>query len=57
MSENQKNTATQVKSSNESFSGYGLALELAKKIRAQGIAEQAKAKTKQTTKQAKEVKK
>ena len=53
MSGNQ--TTTQANSKH--LSGYSLALELAKKIRAQGIAEQAKAKTKQTTKQAKEVKK
>lgn len=53
MSENQ--TTTQVNSKH--LSGYGLALELAKKIRAQGQAEQAKAKIKQNTKQTKEVKK
>lgn len=55
MSENQTNTTTQANSKH--LSGYGLALELAKKIRAQGKTEQIKSNTKQNATQTKEVKK
>ncbi|MGX3045539.1 hypothetical protein [Helicobacter sp. T3_23-1056] len=56
MSNKQKNT-TQANLSNESLSGYSLALELAKKIREQGRQQQLKADVKQNTTQTKEVKK
>lgn len=57
MIEKQRTKTTQQNPSNESFSGYGLALDLAKKMRKQGQQMQTKANTKQDVVKSKEVKK
>lgn len=57
MIEKQRTKTTQQNPSNESFSGYGLALDLAKKMRQQGQQMQTKANTKQDVVKSKEVKK
>ncbi len=55
MSENQTNITKQANSKH--LSGYGLALELAKKIRAQGQAKQTKSSTTRAKAQSKDAKK